>query len=308
MEHGHLKHKDNYSMKEMVFAATIATLFAFSPQTAAQFTFTPQKNNTVGFYLGGQIWQSEASGIFGEENTLIDFKLNKEQQINYFFAIEHPYPLLPNVRISSTMLDSTGKFTLTQKFNFGDETFLTDAEVDARFNVSYVDYTFYYELFSNGFFSFDLGFTARDFNGAATVSGVTITENTQHEADGWHESCFNEDGELYGDCSPLSTSNSVTPTGKIKTDQIEAMLHVATNISLPLTRLSAFAQGDFSLANDHSLYDYQLGLSYGLADSRKMDVYLTLGYRAVKVEFEDLDNLYTDLEFKGAFIGMITHF
>ena len=50
-------------MKKMVFAATFAVLFTFTPQAAAIFTFTPQANNTVGLYLGGQIWQSEASGV-----------------------------------------------------------------------------------------------------------------------------------------------------------------------------------------------------------------------------------------------------
>ena len=39
-----------------------------------------------------------------------------------------------------------------------------------------------------------------------------------------------------------------------------------------------------------------------------MDFNLTLGYRAVKTEFEDLNNLYTDLEFKGAFVGVIARF
>ncbi|KGJ90387.1 hypothetical protein GAB14E_3630 [Colwellia psychrerythraea] len=28
---------------------------------------TPQANNTVGLYLGGQIWQREVSGVFGEK-------------------------------------------------------------------------------------------------------------------------------------------------------------------------------------------------------------------------------------------------
>jgi hypothetical protein len=28
----------------------------------------------------------------------------------------------------------------------------------------------------------------------------------------------------------------------------------------------------------------------------------------VKMEFEDLNSLYTDLEFKGAFLGVIAHF
>ena len=50
-------------MKKMAFAATLAALFTANVQAA--FTFTPQANNKVGLYLGGQLWQSEASGIFG---------------------------------------------------------------------------------------------------------------------------------------------------------------------------------------------------------------------------------------------------
>jgi hypothetical protein len=54
------------------------------------------------------------------------------------------------------------------------------------------------------------------------------------------------------------------------------MLYVATNISLPLTNLSAFAQADFSLIDYHSFYDYQVGLSYYLIDSRMVDLKLLL--------------------------------
>ncbi len=291
-------------MKKTVFAATLAALFTANV-----------KADTIGLYLGGQIWQSEASGIFGEKNTLIDFNLKKEQQINYFVAVEHPFPLLPNVRISSTTLDTTGKTTLTQEFSFGDETFAIGDNINASFNVSYIDYTLYYQLFNNDLFSFDLGLTARDFNGDVTVTGATIEENTQQGGNGWHESCFNEEGELYGDCSPLPTSSSVTPTGKIKTDKIEPMLYVATKISLPLTGLSVFGQGDFLLIDDHTITDYQVGLSYdqvgvsyNLFDSIIVDFNLALGYRVVKMEFEDFDNLYSDLEFKGAFVGVTAHF
>jgi len=272
-------------MKKMVLAATFVALFTFTAQA-----------DTVGLYLGGQIWQSEASGIFGEKNTLIDFNLKKEQQSNYFVAVEHPFPLLPNVRISSTTLDTTGKTNLTQEFSFDDETFLIDDDVNASFNVSYVDYTLYYELFDNGLFSFDFGLTARDFNGAITVTGEITSIHD--------EDCHGKEPVV---CI-ITTTDSVTPTGKIKTDDIVPMLYVATNISLPLTGLSVFAQGDFLLIDDHTLSDYQVGLSYGLVDSRVVDFNLTLGYRAVKMEFEDLENLYTDLKFTGAFVGVIVHF
>ncbi|MGL1958085.1 MAG: TIGR04219 family outer membrane beta-barrel protein [Colwellia sp.] len=281
-------------MKKKAFAVTFAVLLTVNIQATPFFTYTPQANS-VGLYLGGQIWQSDASGTFGEKNTLIDFNLKKEQQINYFIAVEHPYPLLPNVRISSTALDTTGKTTLTQEFSFGDETFLIDDDINASFNINYVDYTLYYQLLDHRLFSFDLGLTARYFNGDVTVIGPTITGGE----------CIPTDVPNHCITTPIS---SYTPKGKIKTNEIVPMLYVATNISLPLRGLSVFGQGDFSLIDDHSLYDYQVGLSYDLVDSRKVDLNLTLGYRVVKMEFEDLDNLYTDLEFKGAFIGVIAHF
>jgi len=284
---------------------------------AVLFTVNVQANS-VGLYLGGQVWQSEASGTFGEKNTLVDFNLEKEQQGNYFIAFEHPLSLLPNVRIARTTLDSKGKTNLTQDFSFGDETFLIDADVnvdvnegefiinadvnvdvDADFNVSYVDYTLYYQLFDNGLFSLDLGLTARDFDGGVTVTGTTTTVITTGIKD--------HPGHT-PDHVGSETTSTTTAAGKIKTDDILPMLHVATNISLPLRGLSVFAQGYFLLIDDHSLSDYQVGLIYDLVDNRLMDFNLTLGYRAMNMEFEDLNNLYTDLEFKGFFVGAIVHF
>ncbi|MBL4940681.1 MAG: TIGR04219 family outer membrane beta-barrel protein [Colwellia sp.] len=288
---------------------------AFVVILAAFFTATVQAD-TVGLYLGGQIWQSDASGTFGEKNTLIDFNLKKEQEINYFVAVEHPFPILPNVRVSSSTIYRTGKTNLTQAFGFGGETFPTDVDIevpddefiidvdndtklDASFNVSYVDYTLYYELFDNGLFSFDLGLTARDFDGTVTVTGTTNVVVTTDVKD--------HPGHTPDHIGSVITGNA-TAEGKIKINEIEPMLYVAANVKFPLTGLSLFAQGDYSLKNEHSLFDYQVGLSYDIVDSRVANFNLTLGYRVVKMEFEDFDTLYSDLEFRGAFIGVIAHF
>jgi outer membrane protein len=296
---------DSKQMKKKAFAATLAVLFTANVQA-----------DTIGLYIGGQSWQSEASGIFGEKNNLIDFNLKKEQQSHYFVAVEHPFPVLPNVRISSTTLDTTGKNNLIKEFSFGDEIFPSgsiesdidthtganvnstiDVSADASFNVSYVDYTLYYELFDNGAFSFDLGVTARDFNVDISVIGTTTLVTTTDEA------------EHYGHIHPTTEKTDISQAkGKIKTEEIMTLLYVATNITLPLRGVSVFAQGDFLLIDEHSLYDYQIGLSYDLVDSRMVDFNVNLGYRAVKMELEDLNGLYSELEFKGAFIGVIAHF
>ncbi|MBU2871808.1 TIGR04219 family outer membrane beta-barrel protein [Colwellia sp. E2M01] len=293
-------------MNKLIFSTIITALFTVNAQAA--FTFTPQENNTVGLSLGGQFWQSQATGLFGENNNLIDFNLKEALQINYFVAIEHPYSLLPNIRIANTSLDTTGKTTLTQAFSFDGEPFAIGDEVNASFNVSYIDYTLYYELFDNEQFSFDLGLSARDFGGGVTVAGPPIIEDGEPDRTDWHESCYDENGDLKGDCSLASTSRSVTPTGKIKTDDIVPMLYMATNIGLPLTRLSVFAQADLSLTDEHSLSDYQAGFSYDLIHNRTGKYNLTLGYRVVNMAFTDINNLYTELDFKGVFVGVIGHF
>lgn len=288
-------------MKKTALAA-FTILVIFIPQASANFSYTPKKHtpkqmNQLGLYLGGQIWQSRTNGTFGEETSPIDVNPKKEQQTSYFMAIVHPFPFLPNARISFNSLDTIDKTTLTQEFNFGGETFSTGDDINTNFNVGYVDYTLYYQLLDNRKFSLDLGLTARDLNGAVTVTGATIIID-------------NED-----DCPETPQSNicpspagTYTPTGKIKTDDIVPMLYIAANLSLPLKGVSVFTQGDFSLNNNHTLSDYQIGLNYELAKTKMGDYHLTLGYKVEKMELEDLNNLYTDLKFKGTFVGLVARF
>lgn len=283
-------------MIKTAFAATLAVLFTFCAPANAQFTYTPKSSDEVGLYLGTQIWQSEASGSLGEENTLIDFNLKKEQQLNFFIDVKHPISFLPNARITKTTVDTSGKTALTQKFSFIDKTFPTGNDVEASFNVNYVDYTLYYELLDNKTFSVELGLTARDLNGDATFTGIIKGTNSCNDPNPAPDSpCTDE-------------SESTIPIGKVKTDTITPMLYLASHISLPFPDLIAFAQANVLSIKDHTLSDYQIGFNYELMKIMMMDVNLNLGYRVVNMELKNLNSLYTDLEFKGAFVGMVTHF
>jgi len=224
-----------------------------------------------GLYIGGSIWSNEATGTFGEKSGLVDFNLKDQEQGSYYIALEHPIPLIPNLMIASTTLDTDGSTILSQDFEFGDEKFNISTPVDTTFDVSYVDYTLYYELFDNGLFSFDFGLTARDFDGDIKVSSA------------------DENAEL--------SVSSIVP-----------MLYVSTIVGLPGTSFDLFANGNLLSIDDHTLYDYQVGISYELVDNLAVDVNLTVGYRAVKLQLEDLDDLYTDIEFKGVFAGAVIHF
>jgi len=247
-------------MKKTIIAAALLAASATSAQA-----------DTIGLYIGGQVWDNEASGLFGEATSQINFNLEDQQQGSYFVAVEHPLPLIPNARVAFTTLETTGMTTLTSDFEFGDQTFTSGTAVNANFDVSYADYTLYYELFDNDLISFDFGLTLRDFDGDVAVSSAGVT-------------------------------------GTLATDEYVPMLYVATNFGIPATPLNVFAQGNLLSIDDHTLYDYQVGVSYELIDNLAVDVNLTLGYREVKLELEDINDLYTNIDFSGVYAGAIVHF
>ena len=250
-------------MKKLLLVASLA----------AGLSTSVQADTIFGLYLGGQIWANQSDGVFGEDNNQIDFNLEDEQQGSYYIAIEHPLPLIPNVKISSTTLDTQGKAALTSEFVFDNVTYTVGDNVNAVFDVSYVDYTLYYELFDNDLLTFDFGITARDISADVKINSTTTALTSDISAAG-----------------------------------IAPMLYVAANVGLPFTGFNVFAEGNFLSFGDNSLYDYQAGVSYELVDNLAIDINLTLGYRTVKMELDDLDNLSSNIDFDGVFAGAIVHF
>lgn len=261
-------------MKKTVLAASLALSIATSAQA----------DTLAGIYLGGQIWQNEASGEFGESGQQVNFNFSDEQQGSLYVAFEHPLPFIPNAKIASTSLTTEGFSTLDNEISFDNKSFAMGSEVNANFDVSYIDYTLYYEIFDNGLFSFDIGITGRDFDGDVSISAISNTAPEGQEP------------------------NFITISGMISTDEIVPMLYASTIVGLPFTGFNVFAEGNFLSIDDHTLYDYQVGVSYEVIDNPVVDLNLTAGYRSVKLELEDLNDLYTNIDFQGFFVGAIVHF
>lgn len=252
-------------MKKLLLAASVASLLSASVQA----------DTLLGLYLGGQVWDAKATGVFGEANQMEDFNLNDKQQGSFFVAFEHPIPLIPNIKIASTTLDTDGQSTLGIDFSFGGADFTKGDKVDAIFDMSFIDYTLYYEILDNDLITLDLGLTARDIDSNITVG-------------------------LTGNMDVLSGNEDVSA--------YIPMVYASAIIGLPFTGLNLFAEGNFSSYDDNTMYDYQAGISYELLNNVAIDLNITAGYRAIIVDLNDLDDLYADLDFKGAFIGATVHF
>ena len=144
-------------------------------------------------------------------------------------------------------------------------------EATTTFDTNFVDYTLYYELFDNDLISIDFGLTARDIDADVQVA---------------------------------SASNE----GELNVSGIIPMLYLAAEVGLPATPFNIFANGNLLSIDDNTVSDYQVGIGYEIIDNIAVDVDLTLGYRSIKLELDDLDDLTSDLEFDGFFFGAVVHF
>lgn len=288
-------------------AAVLAALVSFTAPAAAQFSYTPKEKDQVGLDLGGQFWQSNASGSVGSGSVgggnvgqapaQADVAFNNQRQLSLVLAVQHPYPWLPHLRIATTSLDTKGQTTLTKALPFADKTFANGDAIESQLAVRFVDYSLYYELLNRQDLSFKLGLSARAFNGDVTLTKLATSTD---------DSCTDPDPTNGNNCPTPDTGTSTS--GQLQTDAITPMLYIDSQIRLPASHASVFATAEYAVLQDHAVADYQAGVRYDLTRILKLDTEATIGYRLLQLQFEDLHSLYTDLKFQGVFVGMTAHF
>ena len=146
---------------------------ALSASVAAPFVHA---DTVFGVYAGATSWNSDFSGNFNsKKNGNIDVKdqldLGGETASSFYIAVEHPIPLLPNIKIRKTDVAFSKDTILTKDVKFDDKTFTASTPVKSTFDLNHTDATFYYEILDN-WVSLDLGLTARKFGGKAAVESL----------------------------------------------------------------------------------------------------------------------------------------
>jgi outer membrane protein len=237
-------------------------------------SFSSHADTLLGLYVGAQAWNMEATGGFSENGTNVNFNFEDEAKPSYYMAFEHPIPFIPNIKVQRTEMDTNGDVTLEGNFTFGGELFSINSNVTSDVQLSSTDIILYYELFDNDLISFDVGINAKHLDGELLVTSIDDTTLIGRE-------------EFSG---PLP------------------MIYSRLALGLPLTGLGAFVEGSFLSVGDNTISDYQAAITYSLMENLAIDVTFQVGYRAFTLELEDLDDIYSDLEFKGAYAGLEVHF
>jgi outer membrane protein len=233
-----------------------------------------QADTLLGLYAGAQGWNMETSGGFSDDGINTEFNFEDETKGSFYVAFEHPIPLIPNIKVQKTNLDTYGDMALAANFTFGGELFTVNTNVLSDIELDSTDIILYYELFDNDLISFDVGINGKYIDGTLfVVADDDPTLNAQE------------------------TFSGVVP-----------MLYSRIAVGIPLTGFGAYIEGSLLSFDDHTLSDYQAALTYSLLDNLAIDMTLQVGYRSMNLELDDLDGIYSDLEFSGAFAGVEVHF
>ncbi len=206
---------------------------------------------TVGY------WHSDLSGHAAHKNDSVDLddelNLDNDSNTNASIYIEHPVPVLPNVRLNYTLVKQSGRGNLGSAYDT-----VSAGNVRSDLDLEQLDLTLYYELLDN-WVNLDLGLTARDLSGELVVRGSNESK---------------------------TTVDAVIPMG-----------YLSARFDLPLTGVSAGAEGNFISYSGDSVRDFNVYGQYTVSVLQ-----LRAGYRQMAVDYEDGDDRL-DLKVDGPFIS-----
>jgi outer membrane protein len=186
--------------------------------------------DAVGVRFGAYRWQPDFDGTVrsGGEKVDIhrDLGLSDDDADVIFVAIEHPIPLLPNVLVQQTHLDTKATKQLTRTFTFDDTTYTGTDTVKTDLDLSHTDATFYYELLDN-WAELNVGLTVRHFDNGVKIRAINNGKSSKIDL------------------------NATLP-----------MLYAAAKFNLPLTGVYVAVDGNGIGYSGSTLFDYRAMLGY----------------------------------------------
>jgi len=134
----------------------------------------------VDFWAGAYSWNTAYTGDVSAnpidlslENTL---QLEDSNNNVIWAAFEHPIPVIPNIQIKQTTLETTGMGSIDEEFTFGGTTYSESVSLDSNINLNHTDLTLYWGL-PLPIVTIDFGVNVRQFDGELTINdGSTVLD------------------------------------------------------------------------------------------------------------------------------------
>lgn len=234
----------------------------------------------LGLYAGAGIWNTSMDGTVGSDEDPITSKelgIDSNQNTFFYAALEHPIPLVPNIRIAHTGLQVDGQAIVSREFTLDEYTFQADADTATEIDLTHTDFTLYYELLDN-WVTMDLGITARQLDGYAKVEGTVIQDDEEEQR-----------------------------TETVDLDVIVPMLYARAQFDLPLTGFHAGGAINYIGYEENTFSDIDVYVGYS-AGTLGLDMGIDVGYRKLNVTVDDDEDLTADVSVDGIYAALTLHF
>lgn len=247
----------------------MAPNFKKLPVVALALLFSvPVQADFVGFRIGASYWEPELTGNIGSNgdpdiDLSDDLGLDDPSESSLVLVLEHPVPLLPNLRYQGIELDSSGSETLAGDITFDGKNYVAGETVRSTLDLSHDDLVLYYEVLDN-WVNLDIGLDIKSFDGKVSIVG-----------------------------------SSNTTTSSIDIDETIPLLYLSARFDLPFSGFYVGADISTFSVDDSSVDDTTLKLGY----ESKIGFGIEGGIKTFSVELDDADGLDTDLEYDGAFVN-----
>ena len=231
--------------------------------------------DAIGIQAGAASWSYDISGSVRYKTDVSSNDIDVNDDLGYdddslgfiYVMLDHPLPMIPNVKISKTNIDTDANGRLSKSVTYGNITYNANEDVSSEVQLDQTDITLYYRILDN-VANLDLGLNAKYIDAESTITGaVSGTESA--DISGW-----------------------------------VPMLYAGVGIDLPFTGLSVSADGSVVGYQDSKFYDYSIRANYTTPWHLGIDV----GYRAVKLDLDDFDDSFADVEFDGPYAGAYLKF
>jgi outer membrane protein len=257
-------------MKKMILAALlgstslIADTIAGGEVSIGYYSHTP--NGTASYSIGSVNPDIDLEDDFGWSTT---------QDVFAKAYIEHPVPMLPNIRLAYAKFDNAGEANVID-FSWGNINLFTGT-ISTDTDMAMFDATLYYELLDN-WLSLDAGLTLRYIDGNINVGAL------------------------------VSTGPITSPTLSETTDFSLwlPMLYGKARFDIPNTDISMQLEGNVISYEDTTLYDYEISARYTLS----MGLGIEGGYKGIHLDSTDdlTDGLAINADFRGPYVAVVWDF
>ena len=226
----------------------------------------------IGVYAGVGSWNHTSEGQINNNGTNADMERDfgfVDEYSNFaYIAVEHPFPLIPNIRISQHNLETTGSKTVTSSstFTFAGTAYSSGTAITTKLRWDEQDALLYYEFLDN-IVSFDLGLGVKKIDAEISVTTNAITNTLKIEE-----------------------------TLPITYVMIGAMIP-GTGISFSLDTTRTFA-GDAEIIQTNTKVGYLTSFMLGIE----------AGYRTSKMKLDDFSTFNGEVDFTGPFANLLFHF